>query len=92
MRHIGVGRSYAGIRVLVLVHDLEVRVVDAATGELPRDWWWTLRGVINPPERPKRPRDATRSDPRGFRSFRSLARSQAQRVGAEGFEPSLGTV
>ena len=37
MRHIGVGRIYAGIRVLVLVHDLEVRVVDAATGELLRE-------------------------------------------------------
>jgi transposase InsO family protein len=37
LRHIGVGRIYAGIRVLVLVHDLEVRVVDAATGELLRE-------------------------------------------------------
>jgi len=36
MHHIGLGRTHAGTRVLVLVHDLEVRVVDAATGELIR--------------------------------------------------------
>ncbi len=37
LRHIGVGRTYARSRVLMLVHDLHVRVVDAATGELVRE-------------------------------------------------------
>lgn len=37
LHHIGVGRNYAGIRVLLLVQDLEVRVVDAATGEQLRE-------------------------------------------------------
>jgi transposase InsO family protein len=36
MHHIGIGMTHAGTRVLVLVHDLEVRVVDQATGELFR--------------------------------------------------------
>jgi transposase InsO family protein len=36
MHHIGLGTHRAGTRVLVLVHDLDVRVVDAATGELVR--------------------------------------------------------
>jgi transposase InsO family protein len=35
--HIGVGRTYAGTHVLLLVQDLHVRIVDAATGELLRD-------------------------------------------------------
>ena len=37
LRHIGVGRTYARTRVILLVHDLHVRVVNAITGELLRD-------------------------------------------------------
>jgi len=37
MRHIGVGRIHARTHVLVLVQDLNVRIVNAATGELLRD-------------------------------------------------------
>jgi transposase InsO family protein len=37
MRHIGVGRIHARTHVLVLVHDLEVRIINAATGELLRE-------------------------------------------------------
>jgi transposase InsO family protein len=37
LRHIGIGRTYARTRVILLVHDLHVRVVNAATGELLRD-------------------------------------------------------
>lgn len=36
LHHIGLGRTLAGTPVLVLVHDLEIRVADAATGELLR--------------------------------------------------------
>jgi hypothetical protein len=28
LHHIGVGRRYAGTRILVLVHDLDIRVLD----------------------------------------------------------------
>ena len=35
--HIGVGRTYAGTHVLLLVRDLHVRIIDAATGELLRN-------------------------------------------------------
>ena len=35
LRHIGVGRTYAGTYVILLVQDLAVRVVHAATGEAP---------------------------------------------------------
>jgi hypothetical protein len=35
--HIGVGRTHAGTHILLLVQDLHIRIVDAATGELLRD-------------------------------------------------------
>ncbi|MGH3334804.1 MAG: IS481 family transposase [Nocardioides sp.] len=37
LRHIGVGRTYARTRVILLVQDLHVRIVHAATGELLRE-------------------------------------------------------
>ena len=37
LRHIGVGRTYAGTYVILLIQDLHVRVVNAATGELLRE-------------------------------------------------------
>jgi transposase InsO family protein len=55
MRHIGVGRIYAGIRVLLLVHDLEVRVVDAATGELLRQLTTDTSRGYQPTGAPKGP-------------------------------------
>jgi transposase InsO family protein len=37
LHHIGIGRTYAGTHVLLLVQDLNIRVLNAATGELLRD-------------------------------------------------------
>jgi transposase InsO family protein len=37
LHHIGIGRIHARTDVLLLVHDLHVRVIDAATGELLRE-------------------------------------------------------
>jgi transposase InsO family protein len=37
LHHIGIGRTHARTPVLLLVHDLHVRVIHAATGELLRD-------------------------------------------------------
>ena len=37
LHHIGIGRTHAGTCVILLVQDLQVRVVNAATGELLRD-------------------------------------------------------
>lgn len=36
LHHISIGRAHARTRVLMLVHDLDVRIIDAATGELIR--------------------------------------------------------
>ena len=37
LHHIGVGRTHAGTHVLLLVQDLDIRIVNAATGEILRD-------------------------------------------------------
>ena len=37
LHHIGVGRTHARTHVLMLIHDLNVRIINAATGELIRD-------------------------------------------------------
>lgn len=37
MHHIGIGRTHARTPVIILAHDLNVRVVNAATGELLRE-------------------------------------------------------
>ncbi len=34
LRHIGIGRTHAGTHVKLLIHDLDVTVINAATGEL----------------------------------------------------------
>lgn len=37
LRHIGIGRTHAGTDILLLVQDLDVRILNAATGEILRD-------------------------------------------------------
>jgi hypothetical protein len=37
LHHIGGGRTYAGSCVLLLVQDLHIRIINAATGELLRE-------------------------------------------------------
>ena len=37
LRHIGVGRTHKGTHVILLIQDLEVRIVNAVTGELLRE-------------------------------------------------------
>ena len=37
LHHIGVGRTHAGTRVLMLIQDLNVRIINAATAELIRE-------------------------------------------------------
>ncbi len=37
MYSIGIGRTHNGTRVIVLAQDLDIRIIDAATGELIRE-------------------------------------------------------
>jgi transposase InsO family protein len=55
LRHIGVGRTYARTDVILLVHDLHVRVIDAATGELLRELIIDPRKDYQPTGRPPGP-------------------------------------
>ena len=55
LRHIGIGRTYAGTYVILLVQDLNVRVVHAATGELLRELTIDPRRDYQPTGRPPGP-------------------------------------
>jgi hypothetical protein len=55
LRHIGVGRTYARTDVILLVSDLHVRVVNAATGELLRELIIDPRKDYQPTGRPPGP-------------------------------------
>ena len=59
LHHIGIGRTHAGTHVILLVHDLEIRVVNAITGELLRDLTLNPNRDYQPtgaPKGPTRPR------------------------------------
>jgi transposase InsO family protein len=53
--HIGIGRAYAGTCVLLLAHDLHVRIINAATGELLRDLTLDPDRNYQPTGKPRRP-------------------------------------
>jgi transposase InsO family protein len=57
--HIGVGRTHAGTHILLLVQDLHVRIVDAATGELLRDLILDPARNYQPTGRPAGPTPGT---------------------------------
>ena len=61
LHHIGIGRTHARTHVILLVQDLDVRVIDAATGEL-------LRELVIDPNRDYQPTGApygpTRTTPK----------------------------
>ncbi len=55
LHHIGVGRTHARTRVLLLVQDLEIRIVNAATGELLRELTLNPNRDYQPTGAPKGP-------------------------------------
>jgi transposase InsO family protein len=55
LRHIGVGRTHARTDIILLVQDLHVRIVDAATGELLRELTIDPRRDYQPTGRPPGP-------------------------------------
>jgi transposase InsO family protein len=56
LHHIGVGRTYTGTRVLVLIQDLHVRIIHAATGELVRELTLDPTKDYQPTGAPKGPK------------------------------------
>jgi transposase InsO family protein len=64
--HIGIGRPHAGTRVLLLIQDLDIRVINADTGELLREL------VLNPDKAYQptgKPQGRQRKTPRPLRRF-----------------------
>jgi transposase InsO family protein len=57
LHHIGIGRTHAGTRILVLVQDLDIRIINAATGEL-------IRQLTLDPTRDYQPRNVPTGRPR----------------------------
>jgi transposase InsO family protein len=58
--HIGIGRTHARTRVLLLVQDLHIRVINAATGELLRELTLDTTRSYQPTGRPPGPPPGTR--------------------------------
>ena len=75
LHHIGVGRTYAGTRVLLLVQDLHVRVINAATGELLRELTLDPTGTTSPPDSHPAPKRKHPEPDAGSRCPRCLATS-----------------
>jgi transposase InsO family protein len=66
LHHIGVGRTHAGTHVLLLIRDLDIRIIDAATGELLRQLTLDTSRNYQPTGRPPGPTERTprkRSNP-----------------------------
>jgi transposase InsO family protein len=61
LHHIGIGRTHAGTCVILLVQDLQIRVVNATTGELLRDLILDPNRDYQPTRAPKGP---TRTTPK----------------------------
>jgi transposase InsO family protein len=57
--HIGAGRTHAGTHILLLVQDLHVRIINAATGELLRDLILDPARNYQPTGRPSGPTPGT---------------------------------
>jgi hypothetical protein len=56
LHHIGVGRTYTGTRVLILVQDLNIKIINAATGELLRQLTLDPTRDYQPTGAPKGPK------------------------------------
>jgi transposase InsO family protein len=85
--HIGIGRSHAGTRVLLLVQDLHIRVINAGTGELIRELTLNPDKSYQPTGRPSGwPNKKT---PRPLRGFAVSSMScDITLVRPAGFEPA----
>jgi transposase InsO family protein len=62
--HIGIGRTHARTRILLLVQDLHIRIINAATGELLRDLNLDTTRSYQPTGRPPGPPKGTPRPPR----------------------------
>ena len=64
LHHIGIGRTYIRTHVILLVQDLHIRIIGAATGELPRELTPGPARNYQPTGRPPGPPPGTPRPPR----------------------------
>ena len=64
LHHIGTGRAHAGTHILLLAHDLDIRIINAATGELLRQLTLDPTRNYQPTGRPPGPPPGTPRPPR----------------------------
>ena len=57
--HIGVGRTHARTHILLLIQDLHIRIIGAATGELLRELTLDPSRNYQPTGKPRRPKKKT---------------------------------
>jgi transposase InsO family protein len=69
LHHIGVGRHHYRTRVLILAHDLNIKIINAATGELLRDFTLDPTRDYQPTGAPKGPKPKKLRTQRGFRAI-----------------------
>ena len=62
LHHIGIGRTHTGTCVILLVQDIDIRVVNAATGDLLRELVLDPTHDYQPTEHPKDPPHKSRND------------------------------
>jgi hypothetical protein len=71
LHHIGIGREHARTPILLLVQDLQIRIIAARTGELLRDLILNPDRNYQPTGRPPGPTPGTTSPPRKTRKPRT---------------------
>ncbi|TXN28388.1 hypothetical protein FVP33_18160 [Lacisediminihabitans profunda] len=54
MHHIGIGRAHKGVRIRLLIHDRDIRIINPTTGELLRE----LTLDTNTDYQPQKPQNA----------------------------------
>jgi len=64
LHRIGIGRTHAGTHILLLVQDLDIRIINAATGELLRQLTLEPDRIYQPTGRPPGPPAGTPRPPR----------------------------
>ncbi|KQT02045.1 hypothetical protein ASG23_01360 [Cellulomonas sp. Leaf395] len=61
LHHIGIGRTHARTHVILLIQDLDIRIINASTGELLREL--TLDTTRDYQRQPPRPGTTKRAEP-----------------------------
>ena len=76
LHHIGVGRTYSRTRVLILIQDLNIRIIHAATGKLLRELTLDPTRDYQPTGAPKGPKRKSSEPNAGSELFRCLETSE----------------